>query len=935
MPAISITDLNNAKTDVDKISEFMESSSGTMTTRLGATIQTRSGLAAEFPSASANAAAAAASAAAAALSEDNSSLSEIAAAASAGAAAASEAGAASASATAGAYPNTAASNVPRGLTQASVGAITAGSGGTNGTFALGWSGGNFTHNPTGTFTVAGGAVTAVTITGPGLYIGASPTVPTPTFTASAGLTGAAVALTAQFLVTAGQGYWVLSSDGKTLGHYRNVAGVATASTDVSAIPVASLVTELANQPFRREDFGPARYYPTWSIVTGTNVTIDSAGDQFTLGATTGNLVFTGNDAIPVAVGDIVAVWFEAITGVPSTAGIRFQTSTGANIGGADTAMTRVGSYYVVIATAPATTVYVRPAITNTSGSPIVISRPAVAIQKSTAKDGVSEPNVTALRHIMADGEDPASSTIWETNSVAKISGAGASPTIVGSTVVIPPDTISYARSDITSISTGDQLRVLVKLSSANRKARYVLVRLVGNGASGTQLTKLFNHGNGYWGRVITVQADFGTSFYMRVEVDNSTSAYYTAADVTIERISVSEGTQYPVGWPAESTVAGTYDKTEVVLQQTSGGINVFTPGSNPATSKYVSWQLRQFNTPDSGPIGSGWTMQLLHEAARTGDAAFTIGNQLTDNGEHWLAVRENGKSHMGGKVHGYQVAGTNLGACTITIASPGVVTKASHGLAAGDRVVFTTSGALPTGITAGTPYYVIATGLTANDFQFSATSGGAAINTSGSQSGTHTLRKRGERLMVDGAKKTIDGATSYRGRRIEFFQKSQLLDTSDGVTPRFDVITTAIFDKDGLRLRHRLTALGIINLSSAYLAMLSMSRWINNTSASGEQFSNAYWSPDYTEATTAVQADVENSASRYIISGSSGYTVDMEVTEGWTIASRESFVQRGTNTVKIYQSPVGINQAASVTVYTTTNGEVIEMETLIRVNTAN
>jgi len=52
--------------------------------------------------------------------------------------------------------------------------------------------------------------------------------------------------------------------------------------------------------------------------------------------------------------------------------------------------------------------------------------------------------------------------------------------------------------------------------------------------------------------------------------------------------------------------------------------------------------------------------------------------------------------------------------------------------------VFTTTGALPTGITAGTTYYVIAAGLTANAFEVSATRGGSAVNTSGSQSGTHT-----------------------------------------------------------------------------------------------------------------------------------------------------------------------------------------------------
>jgi hypothetical protein len=143
--------------------------------------------------------------------------------------------ASNASATSGVYPAAASANVPRGLTQASVGAITPGAGGTNGTFALAWAGGNFSINPTGTFTVAGNALTAVTITGPGLYVGASPTVPTPSFAASAGLAGAAVALTAQFLIASGEGYWVQNADGRTLDRYENVGGVATADTDVEPI----------------------------------------------------------------------------------------------------------------------------------------------------------------------------------------------------------------------------------------------------------------------------------------------------------------------------------------------------------------------------------------------------------------------------------------------------------------------------------------------------------------------------------------------------------------------------------------------------------------------------------------------------------------------------------------------------------------------------
>lgn len=77
---------------------------------------------------------------------------------------------------------------------------------------------------------------------------------------------------------------------------------------------------------------------------------------------------------------------------------------------------------------------------------------------------------------------------------------------------------------------------------------------------------------------------------------------------------------------------------------------------------------------------------------------------------------------------------------TVTIASPGVITCTAHGLTVGRRVGFTTTGALPTGITASTIYYVQSV-PTADTLTIAATIGGAAINTSGTQSGVHTLIK--------------------------------------------------------------------------------------------------------------------------------------------------------------------------------------------------
>lgn len=75
---------------------------------------------------------------------------------------------------------------------------------------------------------------------------------------------------------------------------------------------------------------------------------------------------------------------------------------------------------------------------------------------------------------------------------------------------------------------------------------------------------------------------------------------------------------------------------------------------------------------------------------------------------------------------------------TISVADPAVITWNNHGLFANQPVVFTSTGTLPTGLVAGTVYYVVSAGLTPNGFSVSATEGGAAIETTAAGSGVHT-----------------------------------------------------------------------------------------------------------------------------------------------------------------------------------------------------
>ncbi len=133
------------------------------------------------------------------------------------------------------------------------------------------------------------------------------------------------------------------------------------------------------------------------------------------------------------------------------------------------------------------------------------------------------------------------------------------------------------------------------------------------------------------------------------------------------------------------------------------------------TSNCTTANSCSFACADGGSSCSSTSGTLLFNGAPPG--SFSYNNYLPDAGD----------------------ANTCANTFTATIASPAVITKSNHGLVAGDQIVFSTTGALPTGLTKFSRYYVLSTGLTANSFRVSTSSNGTAVNTSGSQNGTHFI----------------------------------------------------------------------------------------------------------------------------------------------------------------------------------------------------
>ena len=134
---------------------------------------------------------------------------------------------------------------------------------------------------------------------------------------------------------------------------------------------------------------------------------------------------------------------------------------------------------------------------------------------------------------------------------------------------------------------------------------------------------------------------------------------------------------------------------------------------------------------------------------------------------------------------------------TVSIASPGVVTTlAAHELTADESVIFSTTGALPTGLIAGTRYYVLSAGLTSTEFRLSTAPGGAVINTSGTQSGTHSFSRGGKSSTISVASPAVVSTVSNHGLvandKIEFTAVGGTLPTGVSVSFTYYVLSTGL-----------------------------------------------------------------------------------------------------------------------------------------------
>lgn len=184
-----------------------------------------------------------------------------------------------------------------------------------------------------------------------------------------------------------------------------------------------------------------------------------------------------------------------------------------------------------------------------------------------------------------------------------------------------------------------------------------------------------------------------------------------------------------VTWNSHGKANGT-----AVVFTTTGALPT---GLTVGTTYYVSGAATNtFNvaaTIGGTAITTTGTQSGTHTCKTTSTAP---SDRLTGTDPLWLDLGPTNRHAMFDSIISTGTQQTAGQTVTMTIASPCVVTWNAHGLPNGSTLTLSTTGALPTGLTAGTTYYVV--NAATNTFQLAATLGGTAINTSGSQSGTHT-----------------------------------------------------------------------------------------------------------------------------------------------------------------------------------------------------
>jgi len=224
---------------------------------------------------------------------------------------------------------------------------------------------------------------------------------------------------------------------------------------------------------------------------------------------------------------------------------------------------------------------------------------------------------------------------------------------------------------------------------------------------------------------------------------------FSSTNWTASETVATQTATITIASPAVVTVATAPANQTAVSFSTTGAL----PTGITANVPYYVWNRTSTTYNLSASPDNSETATLTAGATFTGSISTTtltvtsVASGLIAVGQTISGTGVTGGTTITAFVTGSGTEGTYTVSASQTVASTTITAVTTAGVvtvdsapANNDVVYFSTTGALPTGLTAGTNYYVI--NRTSTTFQVSATSGGSAITMSGTQSGTQTATWR-------------------------------------------------------------------------------------------------------------------------------------------------------------------------------------------------
>lgn len=253
--------------------------------------------------------------------------------------------------------------------------------------------------------------------------------------------------------------------------------------------------------------------------------------------------------------------------------------------------------------------------------------------------------------------------------------------------------------------------------------------------------------------------------YIRNDGAAACQVYGTSTD-TINGVAYGTGVSLPVGAGAlfVATAANAWTSTPLVGSALAALVTTYLAYLNVAQSWTKAQRGTFVDLTDAATIALDLSLANQYRVTLGGSRTLGVPTNIVEGQQGVISIRQDATgSRTLAYAWPYEWAGGSAGTLstpgcsrdqlvysvekyatatvTITIATPGVVSWVGHGLENGQRIQLTTTGALPTGLTASTTYFVAGKGT--NDFKLATSLANAAagtyIATSGSQSGVHTM----------------------------------------------------------------------------------------------------------------------------------------------------------------------------------------------------